>query len=110
MEHIAAFMLLIACSHNMDSCESAIPAPYAYETMQDCEMDLGPEMVKYAAAGPEILGRCVQADPALSYDNATLEWDIAPSGELDVALIREDPAFDLPTYAANMNAPVQSAN
>jgi hypothetical protein len=55
MEHIAAFMILIACSDDLQACNE-IPAPaVAYETVQECEAELTPAMRTISAVAGQVL-------------------------------------------------------
>lgn len=99
MEHIAAFMILIACNGGYDDCAEK-PAPsVAYESVQECEAELSPSIRMMAARNEHALGKCVEIDPALFYEDAELVWDVTDQGEVEVALELINPEMDLQTVA-----------
>ncbi|MBU4529216.1 MAG: hypothetical protein KUA43_18240 [Hoeflea sp.] len=99
MEHIAAFMILIACSDGYKNCTEQ-PAPaVAYETVRQCEADLSPSLRMMAAGQEHALGKCLEIDPALFYQDAEIVWDVTANGELKVVLELIDPEMTVPTYA-----------
>ncbi|OCW56944.1 hypothetical protein [Hoeflea olei] len=99
MEHIAAFMILVACNGGYDSC-SEQPAPaVAYETVQQCEAELSPAIRMMAAKQDHALGKCVEIDPALLYEDAEIVWDVSKDGEIEVAIELIDPEINLQTLA-----------
>ncbi|WP_052161831.1 hypothetical protein [Hoeflea sp. BAL378] len=107
MEHIAAFMILIACSDDYQSCTEQ-PAPaVAYETMQQCELELSPA-VRMITAKSHALGKCVEIDPALLYEDAEIVWDVTTEGEIEVALELIDPEINLQTLA--QSEPTEETN
>ncbi len=64
MEHIAAIMLLVGCSHGGLACEELSAPQVAYESMEDCVGAL-PAALGGAGAGKRIVhGRCAAIDPA----------------------------------------------
>lgn len=80
MEHIAAILLLIGCSDDMLVCrELPAPAP-AYETVEECEQQIEASMISFTDRFPQVLGQCVQVDPALEGTDAELVWSIAADG------------------------------
>lgn len=99
MEHIAAFMLLIACSDDLQNC-SEQPAPaVAYETMQQCEYELSPAIRMVAATKDKVMGKCVEIDPALFYEDAELVWDVTETGEVVVAIELINPELSITAFA-----------
>tara|TARA_R110002020_G_scaffold58372_4_gene160048 strand:- start:13979 stop:14314 length:336 start_codon:yes stop_codon:yes gene_type:complete len=108
MEHIAAFMILIACSDDYQSCTEQ-PAPaVAYETMQQCELELSPAVRMVAAWQERALGKCVEIDPALFYQDAEIVWDVTSEGEIEVALELIDPEMNMQTLA--QSGPAEQTN
>lgn len=78
MEHIAAFLLIIGCSNGVAECRE-LPAPTpVFETVEDCEALRQPATAAYAARFKRVLSRCIEVDPALEYENATIVWDVSP--------------------------------
>lgn len=82
MEHVAAVLLLVACSDNLEDCRE-LPAPVPiYESIEDCDTELPFTMSDLSGKAPRILGTCVYVDPALEEEDAELVWDIQPGGTL----------------------------
>ncbi|KJS18589.1 MAG: hypothetical protein VR78_04695 [Hoeflea sp. BRH_c9] len=108
MEHIAAFMLLIACGDDLQVCTEQ-PAPaLAYETVQQCELELSPAISAMASNSKRTFGTCVEVDPALFYEDAEIVWDVTAAGglEVDIELINPEIASDL---VARSEAPIQAS-
>lgn len=100
MEHIAAFMLLIACSNDLQVC-TEYPAPaIAYETVEDCHQELRPAVRTMPASEPKLFGKCVEIDPALFYEDAEIVWDVTQSGELEVTLEVINPEMSIQSMAS----------
>ena len=86
MEHIAAFMLLIACSDDLQACRE-YPAPaVAYETVEQCRADLTPALHAMSASQTKSFGKCVEIDPALFYEDVEIVWDVTREDGLEVSL------------------------
>lgn len=86
MEHIAAFMLLIACSDDLQACQE-YPAPaVAYETVEQCRADLTPALRTMSASQPKSFGKCIEIDPALFYEDVEIVWDVTQEGGIEVSL------------------------
>lgn len=86
MEHIAAFLLLVGCSDNLDQCrEVPAPAPI-FETAQECDAVMERAMRDLVGKYPQILARCVNVDPSAEYGDASLVWDVSPAGDLTASL------------------------
>ena len=99
MEHVAAIMLLLACTDDLSRCEE-FPAPtVAYETVQDCETDIAPAMREAAIDAPTILGRCLSIDPALFAEDVEIAWSITAEGELAAELALVNPDIPPTLYA-----------
>ena len=86
MEHIAAFMLLIACGDDLQTCQEH-PAPaVAYETVEQCRAELTPALRTMSASQTTTFGKCVEIDPALFYEDVEIVWDVTREGGLEVSL------------------------
>jgi hypothetical protein len=86
MEHIAAFMLLIACSEDLQACKE-YPAPaVAYETVGQCEAELTPAIRAMSVSQTRSFGKCVEIDPALLYEDAEIVWDVSREGKIEVSI------------------------
>jgi hypothetical protein len=86
MEHIAAFMLLIACSNDLETCKE-YPAPaVAYETVEQCRVDLTPALRTMSASQTKAFGKCVEIDPALFYEDVEIVWDVTRKGGIEVSI------------------------
>ena len=82
MEHIAALLLIIACSDDLAQCgEMSVPTS-VYETVEECEADLQPSISLFTTKHPQVFGQCVEVDPAIEEEDAELVWDIKPDGTL----------------------------
>ena len=103
MEHVAAIMLLIACSDDLSLCQEATAPTIAYETMQDCERDIEPAMRDIAVEAPTVLAQCFQIDPALFAEDVEISWDITEGGVLDAELALINPSIP-DTYYADASA------
>lgn len=102
MEHIAAFMLLIACSDDFQACTEE-PAPaVAYETLEQCELELSPAIRMSAARHDKLMGQCVEIDPALFYEDAEIVWDVTKDGEIEVAIELINPDVNLNALAGSV--------
>lgn len=86
MEHIAALLLIIGCSDNLSECKE-LPAPVpVYETVEECDANLGDAMKGYVNRHPQIFAQCVSVDPALEEEDVELVWDVRNDGTLHAAL------------------------
>lgn len=86
MEHIAAFMLLIACSEDLQACRE-YPAPaVAYETVEQCRAEMTPALRELTGSTSRSFGKCVDIDPALFYEDVEIAWDVTQEGLLEVSL------------------------
>lgn len=87
MEHIAALLLMVGCSDSLAECrELPTPAPVIYETLEECEADKPMMLREMNGNAPRIIAACVETDPALEYEDATLEWDVTRDGRLVAAI------------------------
>ena len=99
MEHIAAFMVLIACSDDLQNCTEQ-PAPVvAYESVQQCELELSPSIRMVAASTDKAFGKCVELDPALFYEDVEIVWDVTSKGGFEVAVELINPDISNHTIA-----------
>ncbi|MGC4026594.1 MAG: hypothetical protein QM744_16495 [Mesorhizobium sp.] len=88
MEHIAALLLIVGCSGNLDQCkEIPAPGPVIYETMEDCAADLPQARDDTRKLSERVFSQCVYVDPAMEEEDAELVWDITPDGRLKAAVI-----------------------
>jgi len=84
MEHIAAILLIVACSEA--ECRE-LPAPVpVFETLEECQGELQPAVSAYVTRHPQVFARCVEVDPALEEEDAVLVWDIGRDGTLEASL------------------------
>ena len=111
MEHIAAFMLLIACSDDLQAC-TEYPAPaIGYETVDQCEAELTPALRTMPATEAKSFGKCVEIDPALLYEDAEIVWDVTDRGGIEVTLEIVNPHMALQSVAsADGPAPKSNVN
>ncbi|WP_353644446.1 hypothetical protein [Mesorhizobium sp. WSM2239] len=86
MEHIAALLLVIGCSQDLQQCQE-LPAPVPlYETVEECETEVAPTLSVLTGQRPKIFAKCVTVDPALAEEDVVLEWDVLPDGTLYASL------------------------
>jgi hypothetical protein len=86
MEHIAAVLLLVACSDSLADCRE-IPAPVPiYESFEACQTEFPFTMSEMSGKAPRVLGTCVFVDPALEEEDAELVWDVRPDGTLEATV------------------------
>ena len=84
MEHIAAIMLLVGCSHGGLTCEELQAPRVAFETMEDCVGAL-PAALGGAGVGKRIVhGRCAVVDPAWVEENIEITWRVSRQNGLEV--------------------------
>lgn len=100
MEHIAAFMLLIGCSEDLQACKE-YPAPaIGYETVEQCQVELTPAIRTIPADEAKSFGKCVEIDPALFYEDAEIVWDVTQQGGIEVTLEVVNPHMALQSVAS----------
>jgi hypothetical protein len=86
MEHIAALLLVIGCSQDLQQCQE-LPAPVPlYETVEECEAEVAPTLSVLTGQRPRVFVQCVTVDPALAEEDVVLEWDVLPDGTLYASL------------------------
>lgn len=107
MEHIAAIMLLVGCSHGSIACEE-LPAPQvAFESLEEC---VGALPSALGAAGAEkriVRGRCAAIDPAWIEEDVEISWKMGQDGlEVDVKQV-SPPTGDM-VVADNMHPGAQA--
>ncbi|KQT82478.1 hypothetical protein [Aurantimonas sp. Leaf443] len=89
MEHVAAFMLLVGCSGNLQSCnEIPVPVP-AYETLADCQEDLPLQIRLSSDSSQRVLGACKGVAPDVFERSASIDWTITRDGRLSIDFTSE---------------------
>ncbi|GGA96137.1 hypothetical protein GCM10011491_25640 [Brucella endophytica] len=89
MQHLAAIMLLVTCSNDMDVC-NVQPAPtVSYETIATCRTELKPALDNLAAEATRAYGKCVEVDPELMDRDPAIYWEIDKNDELQVTILEE---------------------
>ena len=84
MEHVAALLLIVACS---DAECRELPAPVPiFETLEECQTELQPALSVYVTRHPQVFAKCVEVDPAIEEEDAELVWDIGPDGTLQASI------------------------
>ena len=87
MEHIAALLLLVGCSDNLEQCRE-IPAPEPiFETMQACDEVLPVTFEAPKHSSPKVFAKCVYVDPAMHEEDAELVWEVTSSAGLEAEVI-----------------------
>lgn len=95
MEHIAAIMLLVGCSHGSLACEELQAPQVAYESMEECVGAL-PSALGSAGAGKQIVhARCASIDPAWMEDDVEISWRMTKERGLEVDVRQVTPAEGL---------------
>ncbi|WP_432346904.1 hypothetical protein WMC41_02280 [Shinella yambaruensis] len=91
MEHIAAIMLLVGCSHGGLTCEELQAPQVAFETMEECVGAL-PAALGGAGAGKRLVhGRCAAVDPAWVEEDVEISWRLSRQNGLEVHVRQVDP-------------------
>ena len=86
MEHIAALLLIVGCSGDLNECRE-LPAPVpVFETVEQCREELVVARAVYRGDAEHVVATCVDVDPAMEDDEAELVWDINPDGTLYAAI------------------------
>jgi hypothetical protein len=101
MEHIAAIMLLVGCSHGSLACEE-LPAPQvAFESMEECQGAL-PAALGGAGVSKRIVhGRCAAVDPAWMEEDVEITWRLSRENGLQVDVRQLSPPADGMVVAEN---------
>ncbi|WP_394690597.1 hypothetical protein [Hoeflea sp.] len=99
MEHIAAFMILVACSEDLGSCEQKQVPSVAFETLQQCQAELSPLRRMASDVHGKTFGACVEVDPALFYEDAEIVWHVTAQDGLTVQLELLNPEMSIVTIA-----------
>ena len=92
MEHIAAIMLLVGCSHRDLACEEVPASQSAFGTMEECIDALPVSLRGVAGAGNRVLhGRCASVDPAWAEEDIRIGWRMIPGEGLEIDIRQSDP-------------------
>lgn len=90
MEHIAALLLLIGCSHDLADCRE-LPAPVPiFETEEECHEELPLAVGSLKGQDFRLFAQCVPVDPALEEEDAELFWQVKPDGTLEASVTAAD--------------------
>lgn len=101
MEHIAAIMLLVGCSHGGLTCEELSAPQVAYESMEDCVGAL-PAALGGAGAGKRIVhGRCAAIDPAWMEEDVEVSWRMSRENGLEIDVRQVSPPAEGVIVAEN---------
>jgi len=90
MEHIAAIMLLVACSDDLGACREMPAAVPFYMSAAECEAELEPAIIAVTQSAPQAFGQCLAVDPAGEGGDATVTWEIREDGVFRAALEYND--------------------
>lgn len=94
MEHIAAILMLVACEQGNTACRQLPMSTTPFETTQDCKVSLQPALAEATHNFTVVHGKCVEVDPALYIEDATIEWTVT-GDTLNVKVRFEDEAVPL---------------
>lgn len=99
MEHIAALLLVIGCSGDLNDCRE-IPAPNSvFEAYNECEQVLPETRQAMNGLRPRVFAQCLFVDPAEDEDAAQLVWNVDKATGLNAQIVFEQ------TVAQNAAAP-----
>lgn len=102
MEHIAAIMLLVGCSHGSLACEELQAPQVAFETMEECVGALPSTLRGVSGAGSRILhGRCAPIDPAWVEEDVEISWRMTRDKGLEIDVRQVAPPADRLILAEN---------
>lgn len=89
MEQIVAFMLLVGCAGDGDTCkEIPVPVP-AYASLAECETDLPLQLRLSDAVGSKLSGACTAVPVEMLEQDASIEWSLDKGGKLLVQVVPE---------------------
>lgn len=95
MEHIAAIMLLVGCSHGSLACEELQAPQVAFESMEECVGALPAALGGVGAEKHIVRGRCAAIDPAWVEDDVEITWRMGRDGlKVDIRQVNP-PAGDV---------------
>ena len=101
MEHIAAIMLLVGCSHGSLACEELQAPQVAFESIEECRGAL-PAALGSAGAGRRVVhARCAAIDPAWVEEDVEISWRMSRENGLEVDVRQADPSSDGLVVAEN---------
>ena len=101
MEHIAAIMLLVGCSHGSLACEELQAPQVAFESMEECVGAL-PSSLGGAGASKRIVhGRCAAVDPAWIEEDVEISWRMSRENGLEVDIRQVSPPAEGVIVAEN---------
>jgi hypothetical protein len=84
MEHIAAIMLLVGCSHGSLTCEELSAPQVAFESMEECVTALPSTLGGAGAAKRTVHARCAVIDPAWVEEDVEISWHMSREDGLRV--------------------------
>ena len=107
MEHIAALLLIVGCSGNLEECrELPAPAPI-FETMKECQSELPVSLRDAQGKDVRVFANCVFVDPAMAEEDAVLEWDVTNDGGLVATVTADDGTTVIASSQNKANNPVR---
>ena len=87
MEQIVAFMLLVGCAGDGETCkEIPVPTP-SYASVADCETDLPLQLRLSGTYDNKVAGACTAVPVELLEQDASIEWSLDKGGQLNVQII-----------------------
>ncbi len=102
MEHIAAIMFLVGCSHGSLACEELQAPQVAFETMDECVDALSSSLGGAAGTGKRIVhGRCAAVDPAWIEEDVEISWRMTREKGLEVDVRQVAPPVEGVIVAEN---------
>ena len=82
MEHVAAFMLLVGCSGDASVCKEIPVHVPAYETVAECQQDLGLQIRLSGSEQRKVYGACKAVDEEVFEQSASIDWAVSRDGQL----------------------------
>jgi len=110
MEHIAAFLLIIGCSPDLADCRE-LPAPLpVYETIEDCQAEIGPVTTAHQGEAERVLSGCFEVDPLLTETDAEVVWNVTVEEGLTASVEPYEPPEVLVASNRGNNAETVTKN
>lgn len=89
MEQIVAFMLLVGCSGDGDTCkEIPVPVP-SYASLAECQTDLPLQLRLSDTIASKMAGACTAVPVEMLEQDASVEWTLDKGGQLIVQVVPE---------------------
>lgn len=101
MEHIAAIMLLVGCSHGSLACEELQAPQVAFESMEECVGALPSALGGAGTSKRVVHGRCAAVDPAWIEEDVEISWHMSRKSGLQIDVRQVTPPAEGVVVAEN---------